>query len=248
MATIRTTKPSTDNKYYIQTAGGGYNKCIQGNANNPYERRPTKYSVLPNCVGYAYGRYLEFYGLKSADLPTCNAKDWYAAAKKNGFKCNYTPTVGSLIVFGGGECGHIAFVERIESNGDLFLSESNWGHEFFKNRTVKKVNSYALSSAYPCIGFIANPNVKPEAPKKSDFLPARGYFKKGDNSANVGKIASFMRRVFPAYTDKKALGNTYGPYLISAVKTFQKATGLEADGNIGPITLAELKKYGFKEN
>lgn len=79
------------------------------------------------------------------------------------------------------------------------------------------------------------------------FLPPRGYFKKGDNYVNVGKIASFMRKTFPAYTSSKALGNTYGDNLIKAVKEFQKRTGLEPDGYFGKLTLAELKKYGFKE-
>ena len=79
------------------------------------------------------------------------------------------------------------------------------------------------------------------------FLPSRGYFTKGDVSENVGKIASFMRKTFPSYTKAEALGNTYGPNLIAAVKEFQKRTGLEVDGNFGPKTLAELKKYGFTE-
>ena len=30
------------------------------------------------------------------------------------------------------------------------------------------------------------------------------------------------------------------------LKEFQKRTGLEADGNVGPITLKKLKEYGFK--
>ena len=83
--------------------------------------------------------------------------------------------------------------------------------------------------------------------KKDNFLPDRGYFKKGDVSVNVGKIASFMYKTFPAYTSKKALGNTYGPYLITAIKEFQKRTGLEVDGYFGKLTLAKLKEYGFKE-
>ena len=80
-----------------------------------------------------------------------------------------------------------------------------------------------------------------------DFLPSRGYFKKGDVSPNVGKIAKFMRDNFPAYTSKKALGNTYGDYLISAVKEFQKRTKLEPDGYFGPLTLAKLVEYGFED-
>lgn len=78
------------------------------------------------------------------------------------------------------------------------------------------------------------------------FLPKRGYFKLGDVSSNVGKIASFMYKTFPAYTKKSALGNVYGPNLRNAIKEFQKRTGLEADGCVGKLTLAKLEKYGFK--
>ena len=52
---------------------------------------------------------------------------------------------------------------------------------------------------------------------------------------------------FPTYTKKEALGNVYGNNLIKAVKEFQKRSGLEPNGYFEPLTLAELKKYGFKE-
>lgn len=84
-------------------------------------------------------------------------------------------------------------------------------------------------------------------PKSESFLPARGYFKKGDVSANVGKVAAFMRKNFPAYTDEKALGNTYGDYLIAAIKEFQKRTRLKVDGYLGEKTLKKLEEYGFKK-
>lgn len=82
---------------------------------------------------------------------------------------------------------------------------------------------------------------------KSSFLPAKGYFEDGDESPNVGKIADFMYRVFPSYTNRKALGNLYGMYLIASIKEFQRRTGLEPDGCTGPLTLAKLKEFGFKE-
>lgn len=85
-------------------------------------------------------------------------------------------------------------------------------------------------------------------PKKADsFFPARGYFKKGDVSPNVGKIASFMYKSFPLYTKKEALGNTYGTNLVKAVKEFQKRSGLKVDGYFGEKTLEALEEYGFKK-
>lgn len=89
-------------------------------------------------------------------------------------------------------------------------------------------------------------NAPTSSPKKS-FFPSKGYFCLGDNHENVGKIASFMRKTFPAYTSSKALGNYYGKYIEASIKEFQKRTKLKADGCVGKITLAELKKYGFKE-
>lgn len=89
---------------------------------------------------------------------------------------------------------------------------------------------------------------KEKTTSTSNFLGDHGYFKYGDVHENIGKIAAFMRKTFPAYTSEKALGNKLGPNLQKAIKEFQKRTELESDGNIGPITLATLKKYGFKEN
>lgn len=83
--------------------------------------------------------------------------------------------------------------------------------------------------------------------KTSSFLPDRGYFKKGDVSENVGKVAAFMYKTFPSYTSSKALGNTYGDNLIKAIKEFQKRTGLKADGYLGEKTLKMLENYGFKK-
>lgn len=77
------------------------------------------------------------------------------------------------------------------------------------------------------------------------FLPSKGYWGPGDNDKRVGQIASFMRRVFPAYTSAKALGNYYGPYIKASILEFQKRNGLAPDGNTGPITYAKLKEYGF---
>lgn len=82
-------------------------------------------------------------------------------------------------------------------------------------------------------------------PAKDNFLGPRGYIKLGDKGDNVDKISKFMYKTFPAYTSKSALGNYYGPNIQKSIKEFQKRTGLEPDGCVGPLTLAMLKKYGF---
>lgn len=150
---IRTSRPSDSNKYYVTVGGGGYNKCIPGNAANG---RTKSTSVIPNCVGYAYGRYMEWRGITSCNLPTCNARDWYSVAKSRGFHCSQTPSVGGVAVYSGsGGAQHVVFIERIESNGDLYCSESNWSHAAFRNVTIYKSNGYNYSSGLRLIGFIA---------------------------------------------------------------------------------------------
>lgn len=87
---------------------------------------------------------------------------------------------------------------------------------------------------------------KKEETTKNDFFGGKGYFKLGDKHENIGKIAEFMYKTFPSYTKKEALGNYYGKNIQASIKEFQKRTKLESDGCVGPITLKELKKYGFK--
>ena len=92
-----------------------------------------------------------------------------------------------------------------------------------------------------------------EETEQEDFFGGLGYFKDGDKHENINKIAEFMRKTFPAYTSKKALGPVYGPYIKASIKEFQKRAKAEGnynstiDGFFGPITLESLKKYGFKE-
>lgn len=82
-------------------------------------------------------------------------------------------------------------------------------------------------------------------PVPAGFLPTKGYWGYGDNDERIAQLAYFMRSVFPAYTNKLALGPYFGPYLKASIVEFQRRTGLEADGNVGPITFAKLQSYGF---
>ena len=81
----------------------------------------------------------------------------------------------------------------------------------------------------------------------SKFLPTKGYWAIGDKDSRVGDLAAFMYKTFPAYTSKKALGNYYGNYIASAIKEFQRRTGLYPDGCVGQLTYNKLKQYGFNK-
>ena len=120
----------------------------------------------------------------------------------------------------------------------------------------KNIGYHCLYAATSCPGpyfkkkfeqFIKDVNAINYPPKDS-FLPAKGYFGIGDSNKKVGMIAEFMHKKFPSYSPKSVLGNYFGKNLAASIKEFQRRTKLQADGNVGPKTLAMLKKYGFKES
>lgn len=236
----RTTAPSTSDKNWIHISYGGYNSCIHISGG----------SVLPNCVGYAWGRARELMG-KDPALSRNNAENWWG--HNDGYERGQTPRLGAIACWRKGSvnsssdgAGHVAVVEQINADGSIVTSNSNYsGKRFF---TQKFAKGYALSGQV-FQGFIYLPVVfdnPTPAPTPSDsFFPAKGYWGPGDTHKNVGIIAQFMYDVFPAYTSKAALGNYFGPNLTASVKEFQHRTGLEEDGCVGPITFAKMKEFGL---
>ncbi len=93
-----------------------------------------------------------------------------------------------------------------------------------------------------------------EPVEEDEFFPSKGYFKKGDSGKNIERINDFYYKVFPTYAktlerDKEDVkGGYFGENTEAWTKEFQRRTGLEQDGCIGPITLAKMKEFGFKEN
>lgn len=241
---IRTTQPSNTNKYYLTPAGGGYNPCILGNLNNKYGKRPTTYSVLPNCVGFCFGRYLEFWGLKKTNLPTCNAKDWYAAAKAAGFKCSTTPSVGAVACFRGTTYGHVAFVEDIKDNGDLLLSESNWSHQLFRNVVVKKSNGYRYSTTLKLVGFIANPN-PPKVTKPAEKTTATKTTTTAAKKYTTGnyKVTAAVLNVRTGPATNKPL-KLFSQFTADAQQQIKKLAGEPINGYVKGMTCTVLEVNG----
>lgn len=71
------------------------------------------------------------------------------------------------------------------------------------------------------------------------FFPSRGWYTKGDSGNNVYKINEWL--------SNKVKGDYFGDYTTAIVKEFQRQNGLEADGNIGRLTLNKMIEQGFKE-
>lgn len=227
--------PSTTDKNYLHTSHGGYNQCIHIGAG----------SCLPNCVGYAWGRWREILG-KAPKLSRANAENWWSNTA-DGYKRGQTPKVGAVMCWRKGKAGvasdgagHVAIVEQVHEDGSVTYSNSNYGGTRFYTKTLKP--PYKLGSSYTFQGFIYLPIEFDE----TSFFPERGYFRQGDKHENIGKVAKFMRAMYPKYTPITALGNTYGTNIIKSITEFQSRTGLKADGLLGPKTLAMLVEKGFK--
>ena len=50
-----------------------------------------------------------------------NANNWDNAAARDGYRIDYHPTVGSIAQSDAGYYGHVAFVERVNSNGSILV-------------------------------------------------------------------------------------------------------------------------------
>lgn len=157
--TMRTSIPY-DNKQYITRGSGGWSNCIKG---NPMQ---THANVLANCVGYASGRFNELIGLarnfnecRYTNL-CCNAAGFIERAQEASLEIGNTPRVGSIMCWGGGNggCGHVAVVERVDSNSQVYTSESDYGGNAFFNATRNNSNGrWGLGSSFYFRGFIYQP-------------------------------------------------------------------------------------------
>lgn len=171
---IRNKKPEAGNKFYITTTKGGYSTCIQG--------KPTDKdcNVLANCVGYACGRFNEIIGSMKYPGLNCNAEYFIERAISLGLSVVDNPTLGGIMVWQNGTlsgndgAGHVAIVERIDSDNQIYTSESGYGSIAFWNQLRKNSNGrWGLSSSYKFRGCIVNPAIgyKPyEPPKPIDEL------------------------------------------------------------------------------
>ena len=173
--TMRASKPRAGNKYYITKAAGGWSDAIVGSP------KDNDCNVLSNCVGYAYGRFNEIGGYGSCKyLNPVNAEN-FIQYKGSTLEVGQTPKVGACMVWqkgatlsGSDGAGHVAIVERVDSDTQVLTSESGWGNSTpFWTKTRKKGNgNWGTGSDYKFLGFIYNPAVKDEpaptpAPKKS---------------------------------------------------------------------------------
>lgn len=153
--TPRTTAPLSTNKWWIHTSYGGFNSCIHVAGG----------SCIPNCVGYAWGRFGEILGT-TPTLPRADAREWYGSTW-DGYSRGNKPKLGAVMCWDKpGHEGHVCIVEAIYEDGSVQTSESAWaGTRWYSNRRYPP--NYDNNSAYVFQGFIYNPAVS-DSPKISN--------------------------------------------------------------------------------
>lgn len=194
---VRTTKPTSGNKFFITKSKGGYSTCIQGSPTD------SQCNVLSNCVGYACGRFNEIIGAMKYPSLNCNAENFIERAKNTyGLEISSVPTLGGIMVWrkgtlsGNDGAGHVAVVEKIIDSNTIYTSESGYGGSAFWNSTRRNTNRrWGLGSAYtfrgcivnPAIGKVVAPTPTPSAKKSVDEVAKeviRGEWGNGDERYN----------------------------------------------------------------
>lgn len=161
--------PGSGNKYYLNVEGGGYNRCI----------KVSGFSVLPNCTGFAFGRFMEECGRTSCNLSTGNAQNWYGYTA-DGYERGQVPKLGAVMCWGNGSAkyGHVAIVEQINADGSVIASMSNYPvdgkkYPYFDRVTYRP--PYTSASGLPFQGFIYNPYVNEEIPAGASDQERNGH-------------------------------------------------------------------------
>jgi len=253
--TSRKNIPQKNNKYYINYDFGGYNVAIPINKTSGW--------VMPNCVGYAQGRYREICGdmkiwSNVGVFLSGNAETFWPNAVANGFKTGQIPRLGSIVVYeGAGEAaGHVSIVEEIVLNKDkddidyIITSNSAYkGEEFFTQKLTKEDGYlYNKDGSRPLLGFIYQD-------KEFENDPTNGLFTEGfldvvelkDNKINISGWAwnGIDDSPLSVYiTIKNSNGEQMA--LISGLADFFRPDLKEAgkgDGNHGFLLTYDVSEY-----
>lgn len=221
---VRNTRPVQGNKFYITTDNGGWNTCIQGKYNTG--GHDSQCDVLPNCVGYASGRFNEIYseitgyqGSKYKNLNS-NAEDFIERANQAGLRTGSTPKEGAIMCWEGigTAAGHVAIVETVYDDGHVLTSES--GYEASKafwnsNRYKGNDGNWGQGTGYSFRAFIYNPAASGSEGQLNDtlskgnsgLLAMMNDYGGGDKQTLVYKDSSSNVRAFSFCTTEKDSDN-----------------------------------------
>lgn len=96
------------------------------------------------CTWYAFNKRAAIG--KGISTYWWNANNWAAGARKDGYTVNNIPEVGALATTTDGPLGHVAFVERVNADGTIMVSETNYltpsGVVGYRTLTLSQMSRY----------------------------------------------------------------------------------------------------------
>ena len=171
-------------KYYIRKAAGGWSPCIGGNEKSGIVPFPG--SVLPNCVGWATGRFNSRLDLGECKyLGNRNAVDFVKFVEAQGLDWGMTPKAGACMVWGFGE-GHVAIVEEVISDTEVITSESGWSYRaepVVRQKRRIKGDFGKWGYGHDFLMFIYPPDAPGPEPQPTYYI-----VKRGDNLTKIANM------------------------------------------------------------
>lgn len=107
--------PSYSPDSYGGSTGSRLNTNVYASAGNRY--------AYGNCTWYVYERRAQLG--KPVGSFWGNANTWASSARMAGYTVNNTPAAGAVLTDQAGYYGHVAVVERVLPNGDVYITEMN---------------------------------------------------------------------------------------------------------------------------
>ncbi|QDX00220.1 CHAP domain-containing protein [Staphylococcus chromogenes] len=117
-APVQTSAPkamTSNNSYTTSTTSNATRSVSRGTSG------PNLYTV-GQCTYYVFDRVGGTIGSTWG-----NANNWASAAAAAGYSVNHTPKAGAIMQTTAGPFGHVAYVESVNANGSITVSEMNYG-------------------------------------------------------------------------------------------------------------------------
>lgn len=131
-----TPAPAAQTSSYTYTAGGGFP------AVDPSFRASLNGGYFGQCTYYVFNRMAQV-GTPIGHSMMGNAAEWSSYARSYGYSVSITPSAGTAMVFQSGiggshpTYGHVAFVESVNADGSVYISEMNFvGLNVISYRTI----------------------------------------------------------------------------------------------------------------
>jgi surface antigen len=144
-----------------------------------------------NCTSYAAFRASQN-GSRWPGGNLGHAGQWATNARAFGFPVDKTPAVGAIAQWIYGEFGHVAYVESINGDGSLTISQDNYDVKGNKRGGWTEITRVTKSNGWPH-NFIHFADVKTSAPRINEQL-SKGKTKVSINDYNGDGISDILWR------------------------------------------------------